>query len=151
MGGFFSPGSKEQNDITTQTGASEESILTQSGSVGARDEAVSVGGTANLLQAQGAIYSGGPVTVNATDGGAFDLVRYIAGQSAENFNAALATVQEASAAAAGSQSSLLTEVLGGLTSLSESKLTDGESTQSKTVMIVALAIAAVAAVYFWKK
>lgn len=150
--GFFGSGDKIQTDTTNQTGASESAQQNLGAGQAVKDDGIAVGGYQSTLQAAGAIKSDGLGNVlNVTDGGAFDLVKYIAGLQSETLTGSLAAVKEQAVSSGATQSSLLSSVVESLAALSESKQTDGQSGLNKTFMYAVFAVAAVAAIYFWKK
>ena len=75
----------DEINIPTNAASGDEGVSGTGGSVGSKDSGVAVGGTNNSLAGSGAVSQSGAgsVTVNSTDGGAFDLVKYIAGLNSD--------------------------------------------------------------------
>lgn len=148
--GWFGSGDKIQTDETTQIGASDEALLQNlQNSYLANEDLIQNSNLASgeLLGAQNSNIG----DVSITDGGAFDLVKYIAGLQAETNASALGAVGDNAAAAAGNQNNLLAAVLDSLSTLSESKQTEGQSGLNKTFLWAIGLVVVGVVLYFWKK
>ncbi len=140
--GLFSAGNKSSSSYDNRAGASEDGQLAQGNAVASKDDAVSLGGQSNNNNLGGEIRAGGNVTL--TDGGAFALARDFVGSYNKTL-ADLTTSQQSSTA------STIDNLLTKFGTLVESRNTDGQSNNNKTVLYIAIAIAAVFGIFFWRR
>ncbi len=138
--------------ISDSNAADGEAVAAKSGGVAAKDSGLALGGTGNQLLAAGAVNSQGiGNTLNVTDGGAFDLVKYIAGLNQSALTGAVQAVQDSAQSSTAAQSNILDKALESIAALQEEQQTDGTKNQNKTVVLIILMIAGVLGIFLWRK
>jgi hypothetical protein len=133
--GFFGSGNKSQSTTNTQTGASEDAQLLESGSTGAKDQGIAISSGAKLVTGQTFESVGGNVTL--TDGGIAAAALETVQKQASDYSSALKDIIQKTN---DSQSSQQTYALGKIKDLAESKQTDGVSIWKKPVVIVGVVL-----------
>lgn len=126
--GIFGSGDKVQSTVNTQVGASEQA-----------EQIYGIG--ANISKAGAIALTGSNIRdLTITDGGAITTLADL-----------LKSKETADANKSESQNSLLNGLITSFGSLVESKNTDGASSQNKTILYIALAIAAVFGIFFFRR
>lgn len=140
--------SNKSQSFDQRTAGSDDSTVSGIGSASTQSGiSLSGFGTVNKL---GADFTGAN-NITVADAGAFDLARDFVASYNETLSD-LVTKQQTAAAEASTQTSGLVATLADkISALVESRNTDGESSRNNTLLYIALAVAAVFGIFFWRR